>query len=103
MRYEEYIKQIMDDFAESGVIAPNAFPAMDLYADQVADFFGERFRMYAEEGKKGADEALTEAVISSCVKRGLLPRPVKKKYTRDHVVIMVMLFYMKNVFRMSEM
>jgi hypothetical protein len=103
MRYEEYIKQIMDDFAGSGVIAPDAFPTMDLYADQVADFFGDQFHMYVEEGQKGSDATLTEAIVSSCVKRGLLPRPVKKKYTRDHVVIMVMLFYMKSVFRMSEM
>ncbi|MDR2295549.1 MAG: DUF1836 domain-containing protein [Clostridiales Family XIII bacterium] len=103
MRYEEYIKQILDDFAEESPIKSEDFPAMDLYADQVADFFGERFHMYAEEGKKGTDAALTEAVVSSCVKRGVLPRPIKKKYTRDHVVIMVMLFYMKNVFRMSEL
>ncbi|MDR2355212.1 MAG: DUF1836 domain-containing protein [Clostridiales Family XIII bacterium] len=102
MRYEEYIKQVLDDFAEESLIKPADFPAMDMYADQIADFFGKHFHMYAEEGKKGTDAALTEAVVSSCVKRGVLPRPVKKRYTRDHAVIITMLFYMRNIFRMNE-
>jgi signal transduction histidine kinase len=103
MRYEEYIKQVMDDFAEESLIAPDAFPVMELYADQVAGFFGERLHMYAKDGRKEPDAAFTEAVVSRCVKRGVLPRPVKKKYTRDHLIIMAMLFYMKSALRMSDM
>lgn len=102
MRYEEYLKQVMDDFAEGSLIKPDAFPVMDLYADQVADFFREQLHLYAEDGRKETDAAFTAALIASCVKRGVLPRPVKKKYTRDHTGILAMLFYMKSVFRMSE-
>jgi hypothetical protein len=103
MRYEEYLKQIMDDFCEESVIKPEAFPAMDLYADQVAGFLSDRLRVYAGAGRGEAEPVITKAGIANSIKRGALPRPVKKKYTRDHVVIMAMLFYMKNAFQMSEM
>jgi hypothetical protein len=101
MRYEEYIKQIMDDFTEGSLIKPDAFPAMELYADQVAGFFDEQLHVYAacERGTAGA--TLTKADVAGFVKHGVLPRPIKKKYTRDHVVIMALLFYMKNAFGMN--
>ncbi|MDR1573149.1 MAG: DUF1836 domain-containing protein [Clostridiales Family XIII bacterium] len=102
MRYEEYIKQITDDFTEGSLIKPDAFPAMELYADQVAGFFDEQLRVYAAGERGTADATLTEADIAGFVKRGVLPRPIKKKYTRDHVVIAALLFYMKSAFRPDE-
>jgi hypothetical protein len=102
MRYEEYIKQIMDDFTEESLIKPDAFPAMDLYADQVTGFFDEQLRVYAADEPGTADAAFTKADVASFIKRGMLPRPIKKKYTRDHMVIMAFLFYMKSAFRPDE-
>jgi hypothetical protein len=102
MRYEEYIKQVLNDFAEESLIKAADFPAADMCADRIAEFLEKRFHMYAEEGRGEAGAAFTEAAVSNCVKRGVLPRPVKKRYTRDHTVILAMLFYLKNIFRMSE-
>jgi hypothetical protein len=102
MRYEEYIKQIMDDFVEGGLIKPDAFPSMGLYADQVVGFFDEQLRAYGPGDRWTGDAAFTRADIASFVKHGVLPRPIKKKYTRDHMVIMALLFYMKGAFRADE-
>jgi hypothetical protein len=102
VRYEEYIKQIMDDFIEGSLIKPDAFPAMDLYADQVVGFFGEQLSVYAATERGTPDETFTKAGISDLVKRGVLPRPVGKKYTRDHLILMTMLLCMKGVLRMNE-
>ncbi|MDR2088172.1 MAG: DUF1836 domain-containing protein [Clostridiales Family XIII bacterium] len=102
MRYEEYIKQIMDDFAEDSLIKPDAFPSMELYADQVAAFFGEQLRVYAADGQAPPDAVFTESGVSNLVKRGVLPRRAGKKYTRDHLIILTMLFYMESVFQINE-
>jgi hypothetical protein len=102
MRYEEYIKHITDDFALKSIIKADAFPTMDLYADQVEGFFADLLSAYAGETRDKADSVLTAAGIANCVKRGVLPRPSKKKYTRDHVIILTMLFYMTRALRMSE-
>jgi hypothetical protein len=75
---------------------------MELYADQVAGFFDEQLKVYANGAREKADSPLTEAGIASCVKRGVLPKPVKKKYARDHVIIMTLLFYMTSVLRTDE-
>jgi hypothetical protein len=102
MRYEEYIKQIMDDFTEGSLIEPDVFPTMELYADQVAGFFDDRLRVYAADERGTTGAALTKADIARFVKRGVSPRPIKKKYTRDHMVILTMLFYMESIFHMNE-
>jgi hypothetical protein len=103
MRYEEYINQVLDDFVEGGPIKPDAFPTMELYADQVVGFFDEQLRVYAAGERKMPCAALTEADIAGFVKRGVLPRPIKKKYTRDHMVIIALLFYMRSAFGPDEM
>jgi hypothetical protein len=92
----------MDDFTEGSMIKPDAFPDMELYADQVAGFFDEQLHVYAAGERGTPDAVLTEADIASFVKCGVLPRPIKKKYTLDHMVIMTLLFYMKSAFRMNE-
>ncbi|MDR1247497.1 MAG: DUF1836 domain-containing protein [Clostridiales Family XIII bacterium] len=102
MRYEEYIKHVMDDFTSESIIKPDAFPTMELYADQVAGFFDEQLKIYAGAAREKSDSVLTETGIASSVKRGVLPKPIKKKYARDHVIIMTMLFYMTSVLRTDE-
>ncbi|MDR2132030.1 MAG: DUF1836 domain-containing protein [Clostridiales Family XIII bacterium] len=102
MRYEEYIKQIMDEFAEIGPVKPDAFPSMELYADQVAAFFGDKLRAYAAEASGAPGAVFTEAGVAALVKRGVLPKRAGKKYTRDHLIILTMLFYLESVFRANE-
>jgi hypothetical protein len=102
MRYEEYLRNIMDDFTSESIIKPDEFPVMELYADQVAGFLDGRLKIYADGARKNPGPTLTEAVIAGYVKRGILPRPAKKKYARDHVIILALLFYMTSVFGMDE-
>jgi hypothetical protein len=102
MRYEEFLKRTLDEFTSESIIKPDAFPAMELYADQVAGFFDERLGVYGGVERGKGEPALTEASVANCVKRGALPRPVRKKYSRDHMVIMTMLFYMTSVLSVDE-
>ncbi|MBR1711582.1 MAG: DUF1836 domain-containing protein [Clostridia bacterium] len=64
-------------------------PNIGLYMDQVLVIMD---RLFAFKMPKGE---LTKAMINNYVKAGLLPRPVKKKYEREHLAILIMLYIFK--------
>jgi hypothetical protein len=99
MRYEEYIKNIMESFKLDSLISPDAFPRMDLYNDQVTGFLNEQLKIY--EVSEG-DPVITKTMVSNCIKNNMLPKPDRKKYSRDHMILMAMIFYLKSTFQMSE-
>ena len=41
-------------------------------------------------------------MIGNYVKHKMLPRPVNKKYTRDHMVLLTIIYYLKGSFQMGE-
>ena len=99
MRYEEYIKNIMEAFKNDSLIPANAFPRMDLYNDQVTGFLNEQLKIYKEsEG----DPVITKTMISNSIKNNMLPKPDRKKYSHDHMILLAMIFYLKSTFQMSE-
>ena len=68
-------------------------PDLELYMDQVL-LLAERFLApYADPDSKG----LTASMVNNYVKLGVLPPPVKKKYSRAHVARLLMICLLKSV------
>ena len=57
-------------------------PAIDLYMDQVVAILEDCLRLFLRDEK---DQRITPAMINNYVKQKVLPPPVKKRYTRDHL------------------
>ena len=75
-------------------------PKIDLYMDQVLTFLGERLRRTAR--KSDADKLLTKTMINNYVKnKGMIP-PVKKKYSRDHILLLLVIYYMKSFLAIDD-
>lgn len=66
-------------------------PDLELYMDQVLSL-AERY-LGACPGHKG----LTAAMVNNYVKLGVIPPPVKKKYTRPHLAQLLMICVLKSV------
>ena len=99
MRYEEYVKTILDDYVNKGRILPGDFPDMELYMDQAAMFMNKKLEIY----QKNDDEpVMTKAMISNYVKHDMLPKPNKKKYSRDHLAMLTLIFYLKGVLQVQD-
>ncbi|MBO4990902.1 MAG: DUF1836 domain-containing protein [Firmicutes bacterium] len=99
MRYEEYVKTILDDYVNRGRILPGDFPDMELYMDQAAMFMNKKLAIY----QKSDDEpVMTKAMISNYVKHDMLPKPNKKKYSRDHLAMLTLIFYLKGVLQVQD-
>lgn len=75
------------------------FPNVDLYMDQVIELMN-RYRVEFEAFGLGAPE-ITPAMINNYVKARVMPRPVKKRYSRLHLAYIMVICTLKNTFSLS--
>jgi hypothetical protein len=50
----------------------------------------------------GVDKILTKTMINNYTKNDLLPPPVKKKYSRQHVLMLIFIYYYKGILPISD-
>lgn len=66
-------------------------PDLDLYMDQVLSLMERYLGSYPGYDRKG----LTASMVNNYVKLGVIPPPVKKKYTRTHIAYLIMICILK--------
>lgn len=74
----------------------NELPDIELYMDQVIALMGKYMNSAPEE-----DKLLTPSMVNNYVKMGLMPAPVKKKYSRSHLAHLIIICVMKRVMPMT--
>jgi hypothetical protein len=99
MRYEEFVKNMLEDYISGGKISGNDFPDMEIYMDQAETFLNRELAIYKKSEK---DKVITKTMIGNYVKHNMLPRPVNKKYSKDHMILLTLIFYLKGTFQMEE-
>ncbi|MBM7616560.1 hypothetical protein JOC36_000093 [Weissella uvarum] len=77
----------------------NELPTLDLYLDQVVSLVNG---YVAEIMPANQKRVLTNAMLNNYVKHDLMPAPVKKKYSRQHVVFLILISLMKQAFSLDE-
>ncbi|MBR5944272.1 MAG: DUF1836 domain-containing protein, partial [Lachnospiraceae bacterium] len=50
----------------------------------------------------GDDKILTKTMINNYTKNDLLPPPVKKKYTKEHVLLLIFTYYFKSMLSIND-
>lgn len=75
------------------------FPEIDLYADQVITYLETHLSFFQLDDNK---PIITGTMINNYVKQKVLPKPIKKKYTRDHLAFLFVICILKNVYSISE-
>ena len=99
MRYEEYVNIQLGKLKEGAIIREADMPDIDLYIDQVESFFEKQAgRTDSETAKK----FLTKSMINNYAKHDMIPRPEGKKYSRDHMLMIAMVAYLKGTLRMEK-
>lgn len=73
-------------------------PQLDLYLDQVLLYVNQA--TCSTISKK--DKQLTAAMINNYVKHGILPKPVKKKYSRNQIARLIIISLAKSVFQLPD-
>ena len=96
---KDLLNSILSSISRIDYIRPNEIPNIDLYMDQVTTFMEDqlkRTKRYEE------DKILTKTMINNYAKNNLLPPPVKKKYSKEHVLVMIFIYYFKNILSIKD-
>lgn len=96
---EESIIDILKKLNEIDYIDPDEIPNIDLYMDQVTTFMDEHLAAYR---RTDDDKILTKTMINNYTKNDFLPPPVKKKYSKEHMYLLIFLYYFKNVLSIND-
>ena len=74
-------------------------PDLGLYMDQVVTYIERQLESLYGAASKGI---LTPSMINNYVKSGLIPRPLGKKYYREHLALLMMIVSLKPVASMDD-
>ena len=96
---EESIIDILKKLNEIDYIDPDEIPNIDLYMDQVTTFMDEHL---AACRRTDDDKILTKTMINNYAKNDLLPPPEKKKYSKEHVLTLIFIYYFKSILSISD-
>lgn len=96
MHSEDFIKKILDDIDTFNI---DDIPNIDLYMDQVTTYLNDKF---ANTKRHEDDKLMTKTMINNYVKSRLLPSPEKKKYTKDHTMVLIMIYFFKNIISIND-
>ena len=72
---------ILESISRIDYIKPNQIPNIDLYME---------------------DKILTKTMINNYAKNNLLPPPVKKKYSKEHILALIFIYYFKNLLSIKD-
>lgn len=97
---EDLLNSIMQSFDRIAYIKSEDIPNIDLYMDQVTTFMESR--MKSTTRYPDSDKILTKTMINNYAKNDLLPPPVKKKYSKEHLLILIFIYYFKSILSISD-
>lgn len=77
----------------------NELPDIDLYLDQVVNYLEKYIEKY---NANRDDKIITKTMINNYVKQGIMPAPIKKKYSREHVAYLIVICILKQVYSIND-
>lgn len=95
------ISKIIEEMDALFNIKDDTFPINDLYMDQVLNFFNDKLEYTLRKGDLD-EKILTKTMINNYAKMDLLPPPVKKKYSREHMMTLIFIYFFKGVMSIND-
>ena len=95
-------KELLDmiqGFNTIDFITPETVPDIDLYMDQITTFMDTHL---ASCKRYPDDKILTKTMINNYTKNDLIPPPVRKKYSKEHLLLLIFVYYMKDFLSISD-
>lgn len=91
--------EIIEDMAFHNQVLPEDIPKIDLYIDQVIQLFESSF---AESKRHPDEKILTKTMINNYAKGKLFYPVQNKKYSRNHVMLISLIYQMKSALSIND-
>lgn len=92
-------KKYIRDMIKLDFVSPEDIPDVEMYMEYLTRFMDEKL---GGNLRNGDDHVLTKNMINNYTKNGLLPPPEKKKYNQNHLILLIYIYYMKNVISIED-
>lgn len=96
---EERLKDSLERILADGEIFPDEIPRIELYMDQIITIFEERM---ARNKRDPEDKLLTKTMIHNYSKEKLIQPLAGKKYSREHILQILLIYQMKQVLSIQD-
>lgn len=93
MTLKETTRRLTDELLDFHLPRWAELPDIELYMDQVIALMGK----YLGSRCSGSEKMLTPSMVNNYVKMGIMPPPVKKKYSRAHLAHLIIICVLKQV------
>ncbi|MFI3238019.1 MAG: DUF1836 domain-containing protein [Lachnospiraceae bacterium] len=97
---DDLLTSILDSLDRIQYLKVDEIPNMDLYMDQVTTLMEKKLKASARNAD--SDKILTKTMINNYAKNNLLPPPVKKKYSREHIIMLIFIYYFKGIVSIGD-
>ena len=96
---KDFLAQLQEKLKSIDYVKTEDIPNIGLYMDQVTTFMDEQLEACK---RYDDDKILTKTMINNYTKNNLLPAPEKKKYSKEHVLTLLFIYYFKNLLSISD-
>ncbi|WP_092333545.1 DUF1836 domain-containing protein [Desulfosporosinus hippei] len=96
---EKTLKQLVEELSLTQDIKITDIPDIDLYMEQLTSFMDNSL---SNQKRDEQDKILTKTMINNYTKAGLVMSPVKKKYNKRHIILLILVYYLKNILSIND-
>ncbi len=96
---KSFLANLLERLKSIDYIKTEDIPNIGLYMDQVTTFMDEQLEACK---RHEADKILTKTMINNYAKNNLLPAPEKKKYSKEHILVLIFIYYFKNILSIND-
>lgn len=96
---KSFLAELLAKLKSIDYVKTEDIPNIGLYMDQVTTFMDEQLdacKRYED------DKILTKTMINNYAKNNLLPPPERKKYSKEHILTLLFIYYFKNILSISD-
>ncbi len=92
-------EHILNKNQSVSIIPIENIPTIELYVDQVTTFMEKRL---SANKRYEDDKILTKTMINNYAKAKLFPSPIKKKYSKSHIILLILIYHLKSVLTIND-
>lgn len=94
------IKRLLTELTNYEGIPAGDIPDIALYMDQVTTFMDRKLKVFK---RREDDSILTKTMINNYTKARLSIPPVNKKYEKEHIMLLTLIYHMKQILSANDM
>ena len=99
MNYSDELRLLYEETSNREIIELSDIPDIDLYMDQVTTFMETKLSSFK---RNHDDKVLTKTMINNYAKAKLFPPPIKKKYNKNHIMMLIIIYHLKSMLSIND-